>query len=188
MYAREDAEDDRFSDHFGSLQSIVTSTAQNDSGLFETNLRDERFLPFEGSGAISEWQLELPADEVDRQFDYDTIADVILHIRYTAREGAGCSARGAVEHLKDRIAKPSRRLGAAVLGPARVPDSVGEVQGGRPRRRGDGSADARTAAGALSVLEPGRLEAITRAGVCAMGGAAKFSVVANADGTGRRTR
>ena len=60
VYAREDAEDDRFSDYFGSLQSIVTSSAQNDSGLFETNLRDERYLPFEDSGVISEWQLELP--------------------------------------------------------------------------------------------------------------------------------
>ena len=50
VYAREDAEDDRFNDYFGSLQSIVTSSAQNDSGLFETNLRDERYLPFENAG------------------------------------------------------------------------------------------------------------------------------------------
>ena len=82
------AEDDRFSDYFGSLQSIVTSSGQNDSGLFETNLRDERYLPFENSGVISEWQLELPANRAMRgQFDYDTISDVILHVRYTAREG-----------------------------------------------------------------------------------------------------
>jgi len=53
-YARESSEDDRFSDYFGSLQSIVTSSGQNDSGLFETNLRDERYLSFEGSGVISE--------------------------------------------------------------------------------------------------------------------------------------
>jgi hypothetical protein len=62
FYAREDAEDDRFNDYFGSLQSIVTSSAQNDSGMFETNLRDERYLPFENSGVESEWQLELPAN------------------------------------------------------------------------------------------------------------------------------
>jgi hypothetical protein len=100
-YAREGAEDDRFSDHFGSLQAIVTSTGQNDSGLFETNLRDERYLPFEGSGVVSEWQLELPADV--RQFDYDTIADVILHLRYTAREGGGLLRNGAVTNLKTQI-------------------------------------------------------------------------------------
>ncbi|MBW2647868.1 MAG: insecticidal toxin protein, partial [Deltaproteobacteria bacterium] len=101
IYAREDAEDDRFNDYFGSLQSIVTSSAQNDSGLFETNLHDERYLPFENSGVISEWHLELPADV--RQFDYDTISDVILHLRYTAREGGGLLKNGAVANLKTRI-------------------------------------------------------------------------------------
>lgn len=80
-YAREDAEDDRFDDYFGSLQSIVTSSAQHDSGLFETNLRDERYLPFENSGVVSEWRLALPSNPSKgepTQFDYDTIADVIL--------------------------------------------------------------------------------------------------------------
>jgi hypothetical protein len=80
-----DGDDTRFRDDFGTLQSIVTSSAQNDSGLFEPSLRDERYLPFEGAGAISEWRLELPNEY--RQFDYDTISDVILHLRYTAREG-----------------------------------------------------------------------------------------------------
>lgn len=106
VYAREDAEDDRFNDYFGSLQSIVTSSAQNDSGLFETNLRDERYLPFENSGVVSEWQLELPANPGKgdpRQFDYDTISDVILHVRYTAREGGGLLRNGAVTNLKTRI-------------------------------------------------------------------------------------
>jgi len=105
-YARDGAEDDRFSDHFGSLQAIVTSTGQNDSGLFETNLRDERYLPFEGSGIVSEWQLELPANPSKndpRQFDYDTITDVILYLRYTAREGGGLLRNGAVVNLKTRI-------------------------------------------------------------------------------------
>src|SRR5207247_2312856 len=89
--------------HFGSLEAIVTSTAQNDSGLFETNLHDERYLPFEGSGVASEWQLELPADV--RQFDYDTISDVILHVRYTAREGGGLLRDGAAANLKTRISE-----------------------------------------------------------------------------------
>jgi hypothetical protein len=61
-YARQGTEDSRRSDHFGSLQTIITSHAQNDSGMVETNLRDERYLPFEGSGGVCEWQLELPAD------------------------------------------------------------------------------------------------------------------------------
>ncbi len=105
-YAREDAEDERFNDYFGSLQSVVTSSAQNDSGLFETNLRDERYLPFENSGVISEWQLELPANPSEQdpaQFDYDTINDVILHLRYTAREGGGLMRSGAIKHIKELI-------------------------------------------------------------------------------------
>jgi hypothetical protein len=64
--------------------SIATSTAQNDAGVFELNFRDERYMPFEGAGAISEWTLSLPKNF--RQFDYQTINDVILHISYTAEE------------------------------------------------------------------------------------------------------
>ena len=98
IYVRENDEDVRFVDSLGSVQAIVTSSAQSDSGLFEANLRDERYLPFEYAGAISEWQLELPVDV--RQFDYDTISDVILHIRYTAREGGGLLRKGAMDNLK----------------------------------------------------------------------------------------
>jgi Tc toxin complex TcA C-terminal TcB-binding domain len=59
-YARTGPEDERFVDYIGAVQSVVTSTAQNDTGLFEPNLRDERFLPFECAGAESTWKLELP--------------------------------------------------------------------------------------------------------------------------------
>lgn len=84
-YARQGTEDDRFVDYAGPVQSIVTSGANNDSGLFETNLRDERFLPFEGAGAVSTWKLDLPSTYPG--FDYMTIADVVFHVRYTARPG-----------------------------------------------------------------------------------------------------
>jgi hypothetical protein len=86
-YARENEEDQRFRDFRGTIQSIVTSTAQNDAGLFELNLRDERYLPFEGAGVISKWRIELPLGIAT--FNADTISDVILHFRYTAREAGG---------------------------------------------------------------------------------------------------
>ncbi len=55
--------------------------------MFEASLRDERKLPYEYSCGISEWQLILPGREGEvRQFNYDTITSVIMHIRYTARE------------------------------------------------------------------------------------------------------
>ncbi|MCX9029027.1 MAG: hypothetical protein OIN86_12730 [Candidatus Methanoperedens sp.] len=85
--------------------------------LFETNLRDERYLPFELSGAVSQWRLELPADV--RQFDYNTISDVILHLRYTARDGGEQLRKGASEKLKDHDRKSAGcQVGAAVLGEA----------------------------------------------------------------------
>jgi hypothetical protein len=84
-YARQGSEDARFIDYGGAVQSIVTSSGIGDSGMFETNLRDERFLPFEGAGAIGVWKLDLPKDY--RSFDYATISDVVLHVRYTARQG-----------------------------------------------------------------------------------------------------
>jgi len=100
-YSRDGADDVRFSDFLGTIQAIVTSSGQNDSGLFETNLHDERKLPFEWSGAISQWQLDIPSNI--RQFDFSTISDVILHIRYTSREGGDPLRKLAVSNLEDCI-------------------------------------------------------------------------------------
>jgi hypothetical protein len=79
-------------DHAGTLSSaltsifpIATSSGQNDSGMFELNFRDDRYLPFEGTGAICTWTLSLMDDKNLRQFDYNTISDVILHVKYTAQ-------------------------------------------------------------------------------------------------------
>jgi hypothetical protein len=93
-------------------QVIVTSSAQNDSGMFETNLRDERYLPFEGLGAISQWSIELP--EQFRPFDYETISDIILHLRFTARDGGASlketvtdSLTAALNAITDSVEKQS---------------------------------------------------------------------------------
>jgi hypothetical protein len=101
-YARDPNQDDRFADYFGATDVIVTSTGTNDSGMFETILRDERFLPFEGAGAISTWTLTLPPKP--RPFDYMTISDVILHMRYTARQAGDPLASQATKELMDMLA------------------------------------------------------------------------------------
>ncbi|MBE3200237.1 MULTISPECIES: Tc toxin subunit A-related protein [Parafrankia] len=75
------------------VQAIVTSTAQNDSGLFELRFDDERLLPFEGAGAVSTWHLALPPE--DNTFDLATISDVVLSVRYTALAGSTALATTA---------------------------------------------------------------------------------------------
>ena len=43
-------DDPRIVREYAARESIATSSGQNDSGLFELNFRDERYLPFEYSG------------------------------------------------------------------------------------------------------------------------------------------
>lgn len=93
------SDDPRFKVTFGISEAIATSHGQNDSGLFELNFRDERYLPFEGSGVISRWRIELPPDS--NQFDLMSISDVILHVKYTAREGGDVLANKARAALND---------------------------------------------------------------------------------------
>jgi len=112
-YARQGPDDIRFNDYYGTVQSIVTSSAQSDSGLFETNLRDDRYLPFEATGvAGSQWQVTLPADVP--QFDFDTITDLVLHVRYTAREGGDVLKAAAVSNLQGLINK-AQTIGSVCL-------------------------------------------------------------------------
>jgi hypothetical protein len=113
-------DDVRFIENNIPVKAIAASNAQNDSGVFELSFRDERYLPFEGAGAISQWSLELFHDNSPdfgkalRQFDYGTITDAILHIKYTAREDAGPFKSGAVAHLREYFsqdgATPSLRM------------------------------------------------------------------------------
>jgi peptidoglycan hydrolase-like protein with peptidoglycan-binding domain len=76
--------DTRFASNRVPVDMIATSHGQNDNGLFELSFNDERFLPFEGAGAVSEWRIELPGENA---FDRATLTDAILHIRYSATPG-----------------------------------------------------------------------------------------------------
>lgn len=98
---RKPAEDRRFVDIRGASQSIVTSSAQMDSGLFEANLRDERYLPFESHGAASRWRADLRAS--DNGVVLESASDFILHLRYTARDGGPELEQSARESVNKRI-------------------------------------------------------------------------------------
>ncbi|KAJ6110921.1 hypothetical protein N7486_003156 [Penicillium sp. IBT 16267x] len=78
--------DDRFqTDRIPITAIALSSTGQQDTGVFALTCRDERYLPFEGAGLIGRWRLELPSPYL--QFDYDSISDVIFTLRYAALEG-----------------------------------------------------------------------------------------------------
>ena len=72
-------------------ERIAFSGGREDGGMFTFDLRDPKYLPFEHRGVVSEWNLELAgtdptgSDPPRPQFDWMSIADVVLTMRYTAR-------------------------------------------------------------------------------------------------------
>ncbi len=75
-------ENDVLRENWQQNQEIALSRGDQDSGLFELNFNDERYLPFEGTGVVSCWELSLP--KATNRFDTNKISDVIIHIDYTA--------------------------------------------------------------------------------------------------------
>ncbi|MFJ4142256.1 neuraminidase-like domain-containing protein [Pseudomonas sp. NPDC089734] len=63
-------------------QQVIVSTGVDDDGLFMFNFDDERYLPFEGTGAISRWALTFSAGQEEM---IASITDIIAHVRYTAK-------------------------------------------------------------------------------------------------------
>ncbi|AUX35899.1 MULTISPECIES: neuraminidase-like domain-containing protein [Sorangium] len=87
---------------------IATSGGSNDAGLFEPNLRDERYLPFEGAGVLGTYKIELPA--ANNRFDIGAVSDVILHIRYTARSDGNLAGVAKTHYSASANAPKRRRL------------------------------------------------------------------------------
>lgn len=103
-----DTEGQKFRSDKIPIKSVAISSGQNDSGVFELNFNDERYIPFEGAGAISDWRLELPNL---RAFDYRCITDVILHIRYTSIFGGEQLQKSAIDSYESIIADASTSEG-----------------------------------------------------------------------------
>ncbi|EWG35881.1 hypothetical protein FVEG_00075 [Fusarium verticillioides 7600] len=87
-YIRRDSNDRLRTDRI-SVSLIALSQRSAGSGVFELNFNSERYLPFENAGTISTWKLEL--SQHVRQFSYESISDVILHLKYTSRQEAPSS-------------------------------------------------------------------------------------------------
>ena len=93
---------------YAATEAIATSSGQNDSGMFELNFHDERYLPFEFAGAVSRWRVELPHET--NYFDFDSLSDVVLHLNYTAREGGEGLRTAATEAARCRLPGDGLRL------------------------------------------------------------------------------
>ncbi|HEX2084510.1 MAG TPA: neuraminidase-like domain-containing protein [Solirubrobacteraceae bacterium] len=89
--------DTRFARNAVPVSAIATSHAASDRGLFELRFTDERYLPFEYAGAVSQWTLDLPKQA--NRFDLSSIADVIMHVDYTAVAGGPALVAAAQANL-----------------------------------------------------------------------------------------
>ncbi|CBW76675.1 Insecticidal toxin complex protein TccB (plasmid) [Mycetohabitans rhizoxinica HKI 454] len=89
-------------------QQIALSSGIDDSGTFALLAQDGRYLPFEGTGAVSSWTLvfpravdetidgrKLPADPA-QQATLEALNDVLIQVQYTALDG-GASFANAVK-------------------------------------------------------------------------------------------
>ncbi len=77
-------------------QTMATSTAHKEAGKFDFRFGSDKFLPFEGAGAVdSKWSLTINGYKITGAGENKTgqilspgdIEDVIVHISYTARMG-----------------------------------------------------------------------------------------------------
>ncbi|MCR8930587.1 MULTISPECIES: Tc toxin subunit A-related protein [unclassified Pseudomonas] len=71
-------------DNLRVSQQIALSTSLQDNGMFQLNFQDERYLPFEYTGAISAWSLTFPNDK-SQELMLKSLTDIIVHVSYTAR-------------------------------------------------------------------------------------------------------
>ena len=68
-------------------QQIAYSKVAEDGAVFGSLnfLFDQRYFPFEGTGAVSSWRLEIP--QVTNDISLDDIDDVVIILKYTASPG-----------------------------------------------------------------------------------------------------
>ncbi len=95
----EESDDARFLLNFAPVQAVATSRPGPDPGLFELRFDDDRYLPFEGAGAISTWRLELR--QADNGIDLADLQDLVVSLSYTARTG-GAALEAAARASREK--------------------------------------------------------------------------------------
>ncbi len=68
------------------------------NGMFELRYDDERYLPFEGTGAVSLWRLNLHGKA--GSYNPEDLLDVTIKVRYTAEQGGIAFANAVKGSLK----------------------------------------------------------------------------------------
>jgi len=82
-------------------QQVGMSQGVDDFGLHQMMFGDERYLPFEGTGAISNWRLELPRSTSEEQARLiDSLTDIIVQVRYLAKVGNTAYTQAVLERLE----------------------------------------------------------------------------------------
>ena len=84
-----------------ALQQVALSyhtQYETNSGVFDLIFEDDRFLPFEGTGAVSRWRLELGGPP--GSYDLRNLTGVTITLKYTALQGGDAFAASVRGLLK----------------------------------------------------------------------------------------
>ena len=84
-------------------QQVVISKIddeEGDDGMFALDFFfDNRYFPFEGTGAVSAWRLEI--SKAPEGFDLSSITDVVIHLRYTAKYDSGAFKQAVIKAMSN---------------------------------------------------------------------------------------
>jgi hypothetical protein len=83
---------------------------ETNSGVFELVFQGDRYLPFEGTGAVSRWRLELGGPP--GKYDLTNLTDVVITLKHTALQGGEAFAASVRGLLKPTDALRAFNLGA----------------------------------------------------------------------------
>lgn len=87
-------------------QQVAISGDLDDAGAQGARQGDERYLPFEGTGAVSRWTLTFPRHaSAHQQALFDGLQDIIVHVRYYAVDGG----KPFAEQIKKLMAQNGKK-------------------------------------------------------------------------------
>ena len=97
-------------------QVAVSKVNEADDGIFALNFfLDDRYFPFEGTGVVSSWRLEIPKEtnsalvKREQNIEMLDIEDILIHVRYTSKY-----EQGAFRSKVNELVKAEKANAAAV--------------------------------------------------------------------------